>query len=731
MLLPVDAQAPAPREMHDVFLSYSGHDRERARWFIDAFQTRGWSVFWDREKIPPGTEFEHFIEEALEHSHVVVVLWSMHSVSARWVRMEASEALSRDVLVPVMIDHLKAKQLPFSLRQVHATPMYDWDGRSNHPGLELLRGAVTATLSRCRARKATSPGDESFSQARIRNSMFGARPQTPEPPPAPPRAPPPDNAAHAAPRRRAARHAIDPWEYLRQSLVADSLGTIAHHELATRLLDIVGSVHVDALIAAIQTIRRERADRALRKECRVCREPNANVSSACVACGAAFPGLCSVCNGQNQAHLMFCVHCGASLADPQAKPPARTPTGVAWGITSAEGWPSGFGERHGASASPAPVSGTVFPAGTYGLSEQDSKAVSRAGPLVSKDFGRDPLAAPPPPSKPASRGLPAGNDPLLGVTINGRYRVECLIGVGGMGRVYEVEHLALGKRMALKVIALELSSKPELVARFRREATATASLDSEHIVRVVDCDVTAEGLLFMVMDLLQGEPLDELIARGGISKARVVRVVLETCRALSVAHAAGIVHRDIKPSNIYLVHGEAGPKVKILDFGVAKLDASATGNTRTGAFIGTPYYMSPEQCEGSKGLDARTDIYSLGIVLYELLTGAPPYQEGSLIAVLLRKIRSDPEPPSDRDADLVAWDGVVMKAIAREAKDRFGSALDFANAVRALHDNDTSGTPSDAALTTETAAQLEGNWRQWFGAWRHSKLLTAPVPPGA
>ncbi|HTN88848.1 MAG TPA: serine/threonine-protein kinase, partial [Sorangium sp.] len=230
------------------------------------------------------------------------------------------------------------------------------------------------------------------------------------------------------------------------------------------------------------------------------------------------------------------------------------------------------------------------------------------------------------------RHLPWGKLPLVdGTTLNGRYTLGRLLGKGGMGAVYEAVDVALQRRVAVKDIAPELAHGRSALGRFEREAKAASAVQTEHIVRVLDAGVDREtGSPFLVMELLRGEDLAELLDRlGPLPPGLALRIVAQACVGLQKAHAAGVLHRDIKPANLFLARREEGGGivVKLLDFGVAKIRPvhdprrDTTGLTRSGHVLGTPRYMSPEQARGIKDVDHRTDLWSLGVVLYRALAG--------------------------------------------------------------------------------------------------------------
>src|SRR5687768_7598752 len=215
----------------------------------------------------------------------------------------------------------------------------------------------------------------------------------------------------------------------------------------------------------------------------------------------------------------------------------------------------------------------------------------------------------------------------IGDVVAGKYRIVRSMAIGGMGEVYEAMHDELSMRIALKVLLREQARIPEAVERFLREARAAASLNSEHVAKVFDVGRTADGAPYLAMELLEGEDLEQLVERRGpLPVHEAVWYVLETLEALGEAHARGIVHRDLKPSNLFLSRSGDRSRVKVLDFGISKLErgmeAPQVSLTTTKSMLGSPGYMSPEQVRSSKNVDARTDIWSVGVILYELLQGS-------------------------------------------------------------------------------------------------------------
>jgi eukaryotic-like serine/threonine-protein kinase len=279
-----------------------------------------------------------------------------------------------------------------------------------------------------------------------------------------------------------------------------------------------------------------------------------------------------------------------------------------------------------------------------------------------------------------------GNPIAAGSILAGKYRVERQIGSGGMGVVVEATHLALDQRVAVKLLSPELAASPENVARFLREARVAASLPSEHIARVSDFGQTETGAPYLVMELLVGHDFAAEIERAGrLDVASAVDAILEACEGLAEAHAAGLVHRDIKPANLFIARRPGrSPILKLLDFGLTK-DISHEGQlalTQTGSVFGTPQYMSPEQVMSSKNVDARSDQHALAMILFEALTGRPPYQ-GSSAGQLFVTIVTAPVPRARalRPEVPAALDAAIRRALAKDPDHRFPSLAGLAGAI--------------------------------------------------
>jgi tRNA A-37 threonylcarbamoyl transferase component Bud32 len=275
----------------------------------------------------------------------------------------------------------------------------------------------------------------------------------------------------------------------------------------------------------------------------------------------------------------------------------------------------------------------------------------------------------------------------IGDRIDGKYEIKRLLGEGGMGAVYEGENTLIHRRVAIKVLHSGVARLEEAVKRFENEAQAAGRIGSDHIVEVLDLGRLESGDRYMVMEFLKGESLTARIAaRGRLSASEIRDIGLQLLEGLSSAHEAGIIHRDLKPDNIFLLAQAKGRKdfVKILDFGISKFNV--IGNdfsmTRTGAVMGTPYYMAPEQARGAKNLDARLDVYAAGVILFEAATGKVPF-EGDTFNELLIKIATEESPSvrtlaPDLDRGLAE---IIDRARRRNPEQRFASAREFRDAL--------------------------------------------------
>jgi eukaryotic-like serine/threonine-protein kinase len=294
-------------------------------------------------------------------------------------------------------------------------------------------------------------------------------------------------------------------------------------------------------------------------------------------------------------------------------------------------------------------------------------------------------------------------DSLVGAVI-GNYQLVRKLGEGGMGVVYLGQHTLLGRRAAIKVLLPALSARTDIVNRFFNEARAVTSISDPGIVQVFDFGYHSDGSAFIVMEFLEGEPLDRRLARlGRLPAYDALRLGRQVASSLAAAHAQHIVHRDLKPENIFLVRdGEvaSGERSKILDFGIAKLSDEHPGKvkTHTGMLMGTPTYMSPEQCRGLAEIDHRSDIYALGCVLFHLLTGRPPFEGEGIGDIISAHIREPAPAPSSRAPGIPPnVDALVLRCLAKAPADRFQTMVELASALGSLLEQVPAGSLAPAA----------------------------------
>lgn len=335
----------------------------------------------------------------------------------------------------------------------------------------------------------------------------------------------------------------------------------------------------------------------------------------------------------------------------------------------------------------------------------------------------------------------------MGRVIAGRYKLERQLGEGGMGTVFLATHVGLGTSVAVKLLRPELVGSGEAAVRLVREAAIGARLTHPNIVRVLDVGQDDDGAPFLVMDALEGESLADRLAKGFPLDARAAVVIMvEVLRGLEIAHAAGVIHRDIKPSNVFLVRGADGATdVKVLDFGVAKLlSPEATTLTMTGASLGSPLYMSPEQVRGDSDIDARTDVWSVGVTLYEAIAGKAPHAAPTVPAAIARILTEAAAPLSSVVAAIDSQiDGIIARALSIPRADRFASAEEMDRALQRWLDGQgetvlaspssrhPSGVPSTArsaqiasAPPQEKGGRVEGRFAFSFGGRKFGFAFT-------
>ncbi|HVJ17306.1 MAG TPA: serine/threonine-protein kinase, partial [Polyangiaceae bacterium] len=289
----------------------------------------------------------------------------------------------------------------------------------------------------------------------------------------------------------------------------------------------------------------------------------------------------------------------------------------------------------------------------------------------------------------------SSTDPRIGNVLADRYRLNELVGEGGMGKVYAAEHVHMRKKLAVKVLHRELTSVPEVVARFEREAMAAANVDHPNVAAATDFGKLADGAIFLVLEFVQGKNLRDEIAAGPFPTPRALHIARQIAFALSAAHAQGIVHRDLKPENVMLID-KAGDAdfVKVLDFGIAKVpigEVSAASNkgqiiTKAGMVFGTPEYMAPEQALGQP-VDGRADLYALGVILFEMITGNRPFSGDDKVSILGLQLSTPAPKIKERapGADVSASvEQIVEKLLAKDVATRFQKADDVAAAIESV-----------------------------------------------
>ena len=305
--------------------------------------------------------------------------------------------------------------------------------------------------------------------------------------------------------------------------------------------------------------------------------------------------------------------------------------------------------------------------------------------------------------------------------IVGNYRITATLGEGGMGKVYAAQHKLLGRPAAIKVLLPQYSSHPEVMQRFFAEAKAAAAAKNPGIIEIYDFGYQPDGSAFIAMELLEGEDLETRLRRlGRIPLAQALLFTGQIASALAAAHASGVVHRDLKPANVFIVNDPqviGGERVKILDFGIAKV--SVTGaeaadehkQTRAGAIMGTPTYMAPEQCRGAAHVDARTDLYAVGCILFEMLCGRPPFVGASSMDIMSAHLRDQPPVPSSIEPSIgPELDALILSLLAKEPDARFQRAVDLERAMHMLLSGSAAGVVAQIPVGLPQATPA----RPWF-----------------
>jgi serine/threonine protein kinase len=305
--------------------------------------------------------------------------------------------------------------------------------------------------------------------------------------------------------------------------------------------------------------------------------------------------------------------------------------------------------------------------------------------------------------------LEKDGDGLVGQTLADKYRVEELISQGGMGTVYRGTHILMDKTVAIKVLYPSLAADDVIVQRFSREARAASRISHPHALNVTDFGESQNGVVFLIMEYLRGKTLKEVVqGEGRLALPRVTEIIRQVCGALDAAHAEGVVHRDLKSDNIMLVDVGGGDWAKVLDFGIAKIKEPVgtqdSALTSPNLIIGTPQYMSPEQCSQAAELDARSDIYSLGVILYEMLAGHVPFMGESPTAIMMKHLQEPAPSLLDERKDVPAAVGrVVARALAKRPEERFQSAGELSEALSKASEM---ATPA-AVAAADTGASAE------------------------
>ena len=320
--------------------------------------------------------------------------------------------------------------------------------------------------------------------------------------------------------------------------------------------------------------------------------------------------------------------------------------------------------------------------------------------------------APPEGDRPPSIPPP---DPLIGRTLDGRYRIEAVLGEGGMGLVYRARHAMLNKPLAIKVLKPEVSKDAEVMQRFQQEAQSASAIGSQHIIDISDFGTLPDQSTYFVMEFLDGVSLTKAMEmEHPMRTERLIRVAKQICDALGAAHERSIVHRDLKPDNIYLVkRGNDKDFVKVLDFGIAKVGGASSKLTKAGQVFGTPHYMSPEQCAGAN-VDQRTDIYALGVILYEMASGRVPFDADNLMGILTKHMYEKPIAPHELPPPVEVPPGleaIIMKCLEKSTEVRYQSMGEVKADLEAIEGGLTPRAVVDAVDRASNPGRTDGTGR--------------------
>jgi serine/threonine-protein kinase len=309
----------------------------------------------------------------------------------------------------------------------------------------------------------------------------------------------------------------------------------------------------------------------------------------------------------------------------------------------------------------------------------------------------------------------------VGDVLAGKYRVDKILGIGGMGMVVAATHLELDQRVALKFMLPNAAESPETSARFLREAKAAGRLNSDHVCRMVDLGRLDSGAPYIVMEYLQGENLAALLRRHGPLRVEdAVDYILQAVEGLAEAHAHGIVHRDLKPDNLFIHRrNDGGTVLKVLDFGISKISLHGVA-TRTGDIMGSPAYMAPEQMESTRSVDQRADVWSLGVVLYQLVTGRAPFHGETLPLLCMHVVNDDPEPVSTIRGDLPdGFEAVVMRCLQKDPDQRCPDVGELARALAPFGPTNASTSASRIQIVLSRTGRHDS-----------AAVISTGVPPG-